>query len=133
MPRYYTGDIEGNFWFAIQDSDDAKHFGGKSEMVFLEDDPTNPIEIEFAFTTKDLPDILFGLGHCEAELGDSKKSLDEFFALKKSYSVPQISEHLGTDDNTSQEMLKYYARLELGEKIRECVGRQGTCYFTCEL
>ena len=28
MGRYYSGDIEGKFWFAVQDSDDAEFFGG---------------------------------------------------------------------------------------------------------
>jgi hypothetical protein len=31
MGRYYTGDIEGKFWFAIQSSDDASFFGGSDE------------------------------------------------------------------------------------------------------
>jgi hypothetical protein len=29
MGRYYTGDISGKFWFSIQNSDDADHFGCK--------------------------------------------------------------------------------------------------------
>ena len=27
MGRYYGGDIEGKFWFGVQSSDDADHFG----------------------------------------------------------------------------------------------------------
>lgn len=27
MGRYYTGQISGKFWFAVQSSDDASHFG----------------------------------------------------------------------------------------------------------
>ena len=27
MGRYYNGDIEGKFWFAVQSSDDADYFG----------------------------------------------------------------------------------------------------------
>ena len=27
MGRYYNGDIEGKFWFAVQNSDDADYFG----------------------------------------------------------------------------------------------------------
>jgi hypothetical protein len=27
MGRYYDGDIEGKFWFAVQSSDDGEHFG----------------------------------------------------------------------------------------------------------
>ena len=27
MGRYYGGDIEGKFWFGVQSSSDADHFG----------------------------------------------------------------------------------------------------------
>ena len=27
MGRYYSGDIEGKFWFGIQESNDADNFG----------------------------------------------------------------------------------------------------------
>jgi hypothetical protein len=33
MGRYYTGDICGKFWFGIQNSDDADHFGCKGNIV----------------------------------------------------------------------------------------------------
>ena len=36
MGRYYTGDIEGKFWFGVQDSDDACHFGGSE--IEIEDE-----------------------------------------------------------------------------------------------
>jgi hypothetical protein len=29
MGRYYSGDIQGKFWFAVQSSDDASAFGEK--------------------------------------------------------------------------------------------------------
>ena len=31
MGRYYEGDIEGKFWFAIQDSDDGEFFGAEQQ------------------------------------------------------------------------------------------------------
>ena len=31
MGRYYRGDIEGKFWFAVQQSDDADYFGVEGE------------------------------------------------------------------------------------------------------
>ena len=34
MGRYYTGQIEGKFWFAIQDSFDASHFGREPEEIY---------------------------------------------------------------------------------------------------
>ena len=37
MGRYYNGDIEGKFWFGVQDSDDASFFGGeKVEPNYIE-------------------------------------------------------------------------------------------------
>ena len=34
MGRYYNGDIEGKFWFAVQSSDDADFFGQQGEAGF---------------------------------------------------------------------------------------------------
>lgn len=35
MGRYYHGDINGKFWFGIQNSLDASHFGGVGEYVYM--------------------------------------------------------------------------------------------------
>ena len=36
MGRYYTGDIEGKFWFALQSSNAASRFGGvESEPAYI--------------------------------------------------------------------------------------------------
>jgi hypothetical protein len=35
MGRYYHGDIEGKFWFAVQSSNDADFFGCEGEARFL--------------------------------------------------------------------------------------------------
>ena len=34
MGRFYTGDIEGKFWFGTQSSDDATHFGVNPEIQY---------------------------------------------------------------------------------------------------
>jgi len=34
MGRYYTGQISGKFWFAIQDSDDPSHFGVEPDNIY---------------------------------------------------------------------------------------------------
>jgi len=31
MGRYYSGDIEGKFWFAVQSSDDGEFFGAEAQ------------------------------------------------------------------------------------------------------
>ena len=35
MGRYYNGDIEGKFWFAVQSSDDADFFGVEGYSAYL--------------------------------------------------------------------------------------------------
>ena len=34
MGRYYSGDIEGKFWFGVQNSTDADFFGVQGEPRF---------------------------------------------------------------------------------------------------
>ena len=34
MGRYYGGDIEGKFWFALQSSEAPMRFGGMMELSF---------------------------------------------------------------------------------------------------
>ena len=51
MGRYYNGDIEGKFWFAVQSSDDADFFGQQGEARFL----------NYYFDAEDLPKIEEGI------------------------------------------------------------------------
>ena len=134
MGRYYSGDIEGKFWFGVQSSDDASFFGGET---------SEPNDIHYYFSTDDLPTIEKGIKDCLAALGDNKGKLDNFFAnLNGGYNDEMIAQHLGievTDDikksyPTSKvaELLEWYARLELGQKIRDCVRQNGDCSFIAQ-
>ena len=56
MGRYYSGDIEGKFWFGVQDSDDASFFGG--EVV-------EPNYIQYPFDReRDMENVEKGLKTC---------------------------------------------------------------------
>lgn len=59
MGRYYSGDIEGKFWFAVQSSDDADFFGG---------DRSEPNYINYYFSEDDLPTIKKGVADCVKKL-----------------------------------------------------------------
>ena len=48
MGRYYSGDIEGKFWFGIQSSTDAEFFGGEGYQ---------PEEMNYWFEKSDLDTI----------------------------------------------------------------------------
>lgn len=56
MGRYYTGDIEGKFWFAVQSSDDADFFGVEGN---------EPSEIEYCYEEDNLPDVKEGVEKCK--------------------------------------------------------------------
>lgn len=125
MGRYYSGDIEGKFWFGVQSSDDPEFFGVQA---------VEPGHIEYYFEKSDLPAIIEGLRKCEEALGEHKQPLDAFFAKPRGYGDKEVATLLGLPDETSaKRMLEWYARLELGEKIKACVEEQGHCGFDAEL
>ena len=69
MGRFYHGDIEGKFMFAVQASDDPKFFI-PSWSGFNEEDGL----IEFLFKFDDLPNIKLGLATCRVKLGRFRKA-----------------------------------------------------------
>lgn len=131
MGRYYSGDIEGKFWFAVQSSDDASFFGGSDEE--REDDDGNVFELEYFFQSGDLDDINHGIEECISELGDKKEKLDTFFEKAMGYNDTMVSEALEIDIKEVKPLLEWYARLGLGIKIRDCVKEKGQCTFFAEL
>lgn len=125
MGRYYQGDIEGKFWFGVQESTDASHFGGK-ETMYSE-------KARYTFRKKDLPSIQSKIEEIEKELGDKYEKIEEFFADKDSYSTKSLEEYLGVNERVYKKTIELYARLLLGLRIEECVGRIGKCSFWAEL
>ena len=68
MGRYYSGDIEGKFWFGVQSSTDADYFGVQGYATHL----------NYYFQEKDKDNIKIGISECERYLQGYKKKLDEF-------------------------------------------------------
>jgi len=124
MGRYYSGDIEGKFWFGVQDSDDASFFGGEQ---------SEPSYLDYYFDKSHLPAIRAGIARCLAKLGGHRKKLDTFFKGHPSYNDKTLGEALGVPEDEAHGLLEWYARLELGEKILQCVEKQGACQFEAEL
>lgn len=139
MGRYYSGDIEGKFWFAVQNSDDAIHFGGTYDYIdeegeVVDDDNENEaVEMYFHFGKEDENTIKEGIEECVEKLGKYLDALDKFFEERDSYNDEMLSKHLGVGVLKVRELLEYYARLHLGLKIENCVGENGECNFTAEL
>jgi hypothetical protein len=119
MGRYYSGDIDGKFWFAVQSSNAADRFGVIGE---------EPSYITYFFGDEDLESVEEEIKNIEESLGDKIQKLDEFFASVKGYRDEDIHA-LGI---TSQE-LSDYADLGLGIKIRDCIKEFGSCSFDAEI
>lgn len=126
MGRYYEGDINGKFWFAVQSSTDAEFFGAE---------PMSPPYVDFYFHEDDhIDDIKNGIKTCEDKLGLFKAKLDEFFESHNGYNDKQLMEFLEIKDiGILRTTLEWYARLRLGNKILACVLDQGDCEFRAEL
>jgi hypothetical protein len=119
MGRYYSGDIEGKFWFAVQSSVAADRFGVMH---------SEPNYVNYYFEEEDLEGVEAEIANIEESLGDKKQKLDDFFASVSGYNDKDI-EALGV---TKQE-LQDYADLGLGIKIRDCIKENGACSFDAEL
>lgn len=119
MGRYYNGDIEGKFWFALQPSDAASRFGGEE---------LEPNYITYYFQEEDLEGVESEILSIETSLGDNKKIIDDFFSKKSSYTEKQLE-----DMGITQDILREYADLLLGIQIRDCIKENGDCTFDAEL
>ena len=116
MGRYYNGDIEGKFWFAVQSSSSADRFGSEGTCGYL----------DYYFDEDDLPTI-------ESEIKAIQDSLDmekmeKLFGKNVGYSNEMLA-----DANINKHQVRQYADLQLGIKIRDCVIETGECTFTAEL
>lgn len=119
MGRYYSGDIEGKFWFAIQSSNAADRFGVEGEQ---------PSTLYYFFDESNLDDINEEIENIEKKLGFKKIVIEKFFADSKGgWTDDMLKEALIT-----RAELEDYADLKLGKKIRDCVVERGSCSFDAE-
>jgi hypothetical protein len=120
MGRYYWGDIEGKFMFAVQESNAADRFGATGSY---------PNVIEYHFDEDHLEDI-------NEELKKLKPGFDRcnnFFQKirnngKVGYSTDDL-ESFGISDTEMSD----YADYKLGIKIKNRIEEDGVCSFTAEL
>lgn len=124
MGRYYYGDIEGKFWFAVQSSDSADRFGVLGSV---------PSYLEYWFNQDDLESVQQELKNIESNLGDNLSKMDEFFKDNRYYDDKDLSEFLGLSLQTTKELLKEYADYGLGKEIEQSIIENGQCSFTAEL
>ena len=129
MGRYYNGDINGKFAFAVQASNDADHFGVIG---------TEPQTLEYYFSEYNLGTINEAIKVCENQLGEYKDKLDHFFKSVNGFNEDIVKDWFKKTYNEDMPYDKFnanyaiLARLELGIKIRDCVQKNGECQFTAE-
>lgn len=124
MGRYYNGDIEGKFWFSVQSSNDADFFGVEG---------VSPEYLEYYFDESNLESVSDGLKRCKKALGKYKAIIDDYFAKNNGYNDKEMSSELKISESKLAELLEWYARLELGEKIYKQIKENGSCHFEAEL
>jgi hypothetical protein len=73
-------------------------------------------------------------------LGANKERLDKFFdSLDHGYNDEMLIKHykdkfeVAIDEDFVRKILTWYARLDLGEKIKKCMVEKGFCEFRAEL
>jgi len=118
MGRYYSGDIEGKFWFALQSSDSADRFGVSG---------TQPEVLNYHFDEENLEGVEEEIARIEEKLGDKIKVIDDFFKTNNGYNDKMLAEAGITTKELSE-----YADLGLGKKIRDCIKENGSCSFEAE-
>tara|TARA_R110001583_G_scaffold1109_1_gene9274 strand:- start:18517 stop:18888 length:372 start_codon:yes stop_codon:yes gene_type:complete len=123
MGRFYSGDIEGKFWFAVQSSTDQEFFGMEEDRSY----------IDYYVDDDSMEQIEKGIKDCKKALHGYKEKMDTFFNKAKSYNNQELAEYLSTDEEKVSYLLEWYARLELGNKIYECVKEQGSCVLNAEM
>ena len=114
MGRYYDGDINGKFMFAVQSSHAADRFGSEGHNNY----------VEYYFDNENLPTIEKEL----ALLNEDFKIVEEFFKGRDSWNLEQ-QEQAGIND----EQMRNYADYRLGKQILECIKENGVCQFQAEL
>ena len=124
MGRYISGDIETKLWFAVQPSDAADRFGVTGEQ---------PEILEYWFQEEDLESVEDEINSIIESLGKYKDLFDKFFNENNVYDTQNLSDHLQIDEKETKKLLREYADLELGIKIRDCIKKNGSCGFTAEM
>ena len=123
MGRYFSGNIEGKFWFAVQSSNAADRFGSIGY---------EPSYLEYYFNEEHLPKVQEELKKIEDVVSLEKiKKLDEFFNKVNGYNDHILEEHGIL--SIWNEHKSDYADYKLGKQIEKCLLENKECNFQAEL
>ena len=124
MGRYYNGDINGKFWFAIQGSAAADRFGVTG---------FTPNYLQYYFDQEDLPAVIQELDSIRETLGRHFDIIENFFKVNNSYTNEMLMEQTGIEESQFRFLISEYADYHLGLKIKESIENIGQCEFDAEM
>lgn len=120
MGRYYSGDIEGKFWFGVQPSTAPAHLGAT--------------ETHITYSFSDSEDLLRRITQLRKEMGKDFDKLERFFANHTYYSEEDLEKELGATPERVRTVLGLYADYKLGEKVYNYMQKNdGYCEIVAEL
>lgn len=119
MGRYYSGDIEGKFWFGVQSSYAPENIGGEL------------IRVTFSFCDKRVVD--FHIQRLTNDLDGKAEKLDKFFEEHHCYNDKELAEYLEIKEDELKWVLKQYADLELARQVSDHLKENDCCQIDCEL
>ena len=124
MGRYYSGDIEGKFWFAVQSSDAASRFGGEEH---------EPQYISYNFDKEEhFEGVQRELKAIEDKVGiENIKAIEDCFGRINGYN-DSILEKEGILEIWNEHKSDY-ADYVLGKKIEKHLIDNDYCQFDAEL
>ena len=122
MGRYYSGDIEGKFWFGVQPSDVAESFGAVEQEKYL---------IDYVVYREHLDQTHKRMNELVSKMCKTKQKLDDFFSKNDSYNDQKLLEN-GIDFK----YIPMYADWTFGKKILDFFEQnpdEDYCGFSAEL
>ena len=104
MGRYYSGDIEGKFMFAVQGSDAPERFGASENQNY----------IDYYIDGSQIDEVRKEIKLIETEHADQVKRIEKMFDENNGYNDSTMSKY-----GVTKEGLSEYADLRLGRQILE--------------
>ena len=130
MGRYFSGDVEGKFWFAVQPSDIHEQFGAKIQ---------DPSFIDYIIENG--PQVLEGLEALECKLGKYLEVAHQFFEQEEGYTETMFMDFAQTygmnckNVEVVKQIIRDYADWTSGIQVLEYFNKTkaDACYISAEL
>jgi len=116
MGRYYSGDIEGKFFFAIQSSDAGDSFGVIGQA---------PATLIYSFGSEDLENIEMELKKIIHNLGSKSFKIRKFYS--NNFNCDQLKKEINYNN------LSEFGDLKIGFQILRCLILNNYYEFEAEL